>query len=381
MSKILFVCNFIYNQNKVSSFRTTFFVEKLRESFDVDILSSGELDNLVGSHMTLSDARTSNTISFLENFFKYRTALQELCDNYEKIIISVPRFSLLYFIVFSLNKNYKGSIILDLRDQLNLQEFNRQSRSKILRPFVFLLNILDRKLFTQALKKCSYVICVGKASKEYFLDKYDFFDKKRVINIHNGFNIDDLDIIKNIGLIYTNQEHNIKSLLIGNISGFRLSKKLFSDFSLLSEKAIIDNITLTIEHYGKIDKRLENYINKLPNIVYNNQGYAERKELIKNLDNYDLHILITSISLEWEPTTTVFDYILSSRPVLLLGGKDNEAVNILNDVEHLYIISSHDYSLAELAATKNNKLNLEKIKKYTREHQVKKLLSLINEIY
>ncbi|WP_318472296.1 hypothetical protein [Photobacterium leiognathi] len=378
MSKVLFVCNFINNKRKVSSFRTTFFVDKLREFFDVDVLSSGDYDDFTGSNMTMNDKKTSNTISFMRYYFKYKDVLKEMLNNYDTIIVSVPRFSLLYFIIFSLQSNFKGKIILDLRDQLNIQEFNRKSRSRLLFPIIYFLNYIDHVFFTKALKRCDYIICVGKASSEYFLDKYKIIDSSRVFNIHNGYNIKDLDIIEKISF-YSN-ENDFKSLLIGNISGFRLSKKLLFDFKNLSIVYKNKNKILTIEHYGKIDPSLVDYLNKLENIKYVNKGYIIREKLLERINCYNFNLLITSVDLIWEPTTTVFDYILSSRPVVLLGGECNEAINILKDVEHPYYTSNEYDLLFDIEKFNNYTIDSKKIIKYSREYQVNKLLSIFNEI-
>ncbi|EGQ9784884.1 glycosyltransferase family 4 protein, partial [Vibrio vulnificus] len=94
MSKILFVCNFFNNPNKVSSQRTTHLVNTLKDKdLDVEVLISGEEDSFESSVMTLDEAKTSNTLSFILNYFNYKKKLIELSKKYDLIILSVPRFS------------------------------------------------------------------------------------------------------------------------------------------------------------------------------------------------------------------------------------------------------------------------------------------------
>lgn len=364
MSKILFVCNFFNNPNKVSSQRTTHLVNSLKDKgLDVEVLVSGEKDSFESSVMTLNEAKTSNTLSFILNYFYYKKKLIELSKNYDLIVLSVPRFSLLYFFSLSLKGNTK--ILLDLRDQLQLQELNRKSRDKMFQPLIKILNLIDRKLFSRSLKYVSSIVCVGEYSKNHLITNFKKqAERLPVYNVHNGFLISDLKEIKKNYSRPSLQSHVLNAALVGTISSFRDSLDLRSDLSVLSRQLVKLNKIINLKHWGRITKDLEKYISSLENIEYQPQGFIGRNELLKQINLCSFSILITSTKLKWEPTTTVFDYILSHNPILMLGGRNNEANRIINDVNHQSFFAEEFPELLNLSEISVN----ENIDKYSREY-------------
>ncbi|ELK8439795.1 hypothetical protein ABRZ87_07460 [Vibrio vulnificus] len=364
MSKILFVCNFFNNPNKVSSQRTTHLVNTLKDKdLDVEVLISGEEDSFESSVMTLDEAKTSNTLSFILNYFNYKKKLIELSKKYDLIILSVPRFSLLYFFALSLKGNTK--ILLDLRDQLQLQELNRESRSKIFQPLIKILDLIDRNLFSRSLKYVDSIVCVGEYSKKHLVTNF----KKQagrlpVYNVHNGFLINDLKEIKKKHSRTSLQSHFLDAALVGTISSFRDSLDLRNDLRVLSKELVRLNKKINLKHWGRMTKDLEKYISSLENIEYQPQGFIGRNELLKQINLCSFSILVTSKKLKWEPTTTVFDYILCHNPILMLGGRNNEANRIINDVNHQSFFAEE---FSELLNSSSISVN-ENINKYSREY-------------
>ncbi|EKO3471159.1 hypothetical protein NTE06_004262, partial [Vibrio fluvialis] len=295
--------------------------------------------------------------------FYYKKKLIELSKNYDLIVLSVPRFSLLYFFSLSLKGNTK--ILLDLRDQLQLQELNRESRDKIFQPLIKILNLIDRKLFSRSLKYVSSIVCVGEYSKNHLITNFKKqAERLPVYNVHNGFLISDLKEIKKNYSRPSLQSHVLNAALVGTISSFRDSFDLRSDLSVLSKQLVKLNKIINLKHWGRITKDLEKYISSLENIEYQPQGFIGRNELLKQINLCSFSILITSTKLKWEPTTTVFDYILSHNPILMLGGRNNEANRIINDVNHQSFFAEEFPELLNLSEISVN----ENIDKYSREY-------------
>jgi len=373
MSKILFVCNFFNNPNKVSSQRTTHLVDSLRErSLDVDVLCSGEKDSFNTSVMTLNESATSNTLSFLKNFFRYRSKLARLAKNYDLIVLSVPRFSLLYFFSFSLGKEKK--ILLDLRDQLQLQELNRESRGVLLTPLIKFLNFIDRKLFSMSIKNVNSIVCVGEYSKSHLISNF----KEQTLglpiyNVHNGFLAKDLLSIKNNTKTFNEGSYQLTAALVGNISYFRDSHALRNDLTRISEELVKTNKVLRIMHWGKVTKSLEMFISNLKNIEYKPQGFVERQQLLKKITLCSFSILVTSTKLKWEPTTTVFDYILTDNPILMIGGRANEAKRIIDDVGHRSFFSEDFIQILKVSPISVNSNMI----KYSREYNAEKFYEAV----
>jgi hypothetical protein len=116
---------------------------------------------------------------------------------------------------------------------------------------------------------------------------------------------------------------------VGNIFNFRDTPDLRNALIHLNNRS--ERVTLM--HWGKVGTGLEKHIQTLSNIKYLACKPVDRDILLNKLHDVDCFLLPTASDLIWEPTTSVFDYILFDKPVIFTGLHNNEAYCILQNTK------------------------------------------------
>jgi hypothetical protein len=103
--------------------------------------------------------------------------------------------------------------------------------------------------------------------------------------------------------------------------------------------------SVRIKHWGRIGDELNRYLNSFRNIRFQVCKPVPREILLQELHNVDCFLLPCADDLIWEPTTSVFDYILYDKPVIFTGLKNNEAFMILQNTntDIVEIDQLHDF--------------------------------------
>ncbi len=367
--KILIVNETYPFTSTVSSFRIKAFREYfIKKDIKVKIATSYKGNEKLEDYLVPIPAEyIRSTLSTVRNIFKIKNILKKDIKDSDFIIISTPHFNLALLIFIIKNKS---KVILDLRD---LPDLYLAQKKKIYKGFKYLLHWTMYKiteLYVLLLaKKVRLVTTVGETSRQCFLSKYKFLKPPLTLNIHNGFEINDLEIIKRIEK--AKNESIDKICIVGSLYSFRYSKYLEKLNDYLSKTKDV------VCHFGKVEKMFADFFNR-DNIKYESMKLLPRKELLVEMSKYKMFVLITSDNIIWEPTTTVFDYVLFNKPILFIGNKNNEAHKILvnNKAKIIYPediienVSGNDSS-----SVFNNNINMD----YSRERNVEILYNyLIN---
>jgi len=275
--------------------------------------------------------------------------------------------------IIDICKNIGLKTIADLRDQPDLDYFEYNAKSKIEKFFYFFYNKLLQTYVYNGLKKADYVSVVGEISTSIVKKK---LKKDTVYNVHNGFFQEDREFVESLS--YGNTRDIFTIVWVGNIYRFRDTSILRDILARLDVLAKEESIM--IEHFGTLTDSLKNYITRtFDNLIYRQTQDNDRKSFLKKLSTCDMFLLSCSDSLIWEPTTTVFDYILFDKPVLFSGLKNNEAYNILM---HCGINTLDKYDLNKNIFEKKHEVLKNDISDYNRDKSYKdfdKIVSMIED--
>jgi hypothetical protein len=96
------------------------------------------------------------------------------------------------------------------------------------------------------------------------------------------------------------------------------------------------------------------------------------------LSKVDAFLLPCSNDLIWEPTTSVFDYILFEKPVIFCGLQNNEAYAILETVRQPIITTKCVKNIKARLSKPNDKL-LQNLLIYSRENSFSRFIGALNE--
>jgi len=367
--KILLVAPIFRPQKGVSVKRVGHFYDNLSKTHDTDVLTFSDKDNFESNIMTI---RRNYFYPFIKANFrssKIRHLLKPLVKKYDLVIISVPDFGLLEIV--DICKSVGVTNIVDLRDQPDLDYLEYNSSNKIEKLLYYFYNQLLQKYVYRKLNKADYISIVGEISTSIVKEK---LKKDTIYNVHNGFFEEDREFVASLE---DKIERNIFTISwVGNIYRFRDTKELRE--ILLKLDRLAEKEPIVIAHYGTLNDSLNDFVKtRLKHIKYNQRVDYDRKSFLRKLSNSDMFLLSCSDSLVWEPTTSVFDYILFNKPVIFSGCKNNEAYNILNN-SNMNIFYKSD--LNEIIFKIKYRHSIEDISMYSREKSFNDLNNIITII-
>jgi hypothetical protein len=353
---------------------TTFRIKSIREALEtehtVDVLKLGDCTDLRENSLTIKRSLVYSLPYAILNRPKLGRILRSVVKRYDLIIVSATPYGIYEVARLAIRQNVP--VILDLRDLPDLTT----SEQKGLKPewWLNLKCCLIMRYIVKIAWNCEGLMCVGQIATS-IMQKRLQKSSCMVLNVHNGFNRDDIQF--SIGH-FKNEMVPKPNLLIGcvgNIYRFRDTHEL----RRVLKKISCFKKPTEIRHWGSITSSLLDYINSLPNIIYRRETPLSREHLLGRLSAFDCYLLPCSEDLIWEPTTSVFDYILFDKPIIFAGMRNNEAFSIIEKSRRTVIFEEH------LDVIENNSfpINCEPRSLddyYSREFQVSKLFQIIQII-
>jgi glycosyltransferase involved in cell wall biosynthesis len=322
--KILIVANLFPPDYGVSTFRMKFFYDKMTsDGHSVDVLKLGPNTNFDGRIKTIDEALFR--VFFKSVLYRRRiaTLVRPLLVQYDLVLASAIPFGL-YEIAFTAGK-LGIPYILDQRDLPDLTSSEQKSCKP--RMWLSLKAWIINKYIDCIARNAVALLCVGDIATA-LVQKRHINSPLRVLNVHNGYNLEDRDLVRGSYVHRRPDNGSIVIGCVGNIFKFRDTPDLRR--ALYSLGARYDNLTLL--HWGRASDSLLAYIQTETNIRYVRCPAVPRTELLKELHNVDCFLLPCAEDLIWEPTTSVFDYILYDKTVVFTGLRNNEAFSILQRV-------------------------------------------------
>jgi hypothetical protein len=347
-----------------------FFYEKLTLEHNVDVLKLGKVNNFSSKIKSIDERLFTSFILARINRGKISNLLAPILKQYDLILVSTPPYNLCEIAIAAKRANVR--YILDLRDQPDLIT-SEQKRGKLPLWLSLKLWITEQYLINTA-KYSLALLCVGSISTALMQQKLSRHSTK-VINVHNGFNLLDKQIVRD-SAPFTPSFFSEKLIIgcVGSLYNFRDTTDLRKVLRHLNER----EGGATLRHWGKIGAALYEFLWHLPNIRYIECPSIPREELLQELHSVDCFLLACSDDLIWEPTTSVFDYILFDKPVIFTGLRNNEAFCILENTG-VRIVDSDSLSMltSEICSPKEKKSE-SVLANYSRETTFTRLKKVID---
>lgn len=366
--KLLLVAKLFPPDTGVSTLRMKFFYDSLvSNGYDVDVLKLAKTTDLSGKVKLIDGSLFEPFFTAILNRNKIHNLLKSILNKYDLVIVSAAPYGL-YEVAYSA-KNEGVPFILDLRDLPDLTT----SEQKKTKPFIWLS--LKAWLIDMYIKSIAChskaILCVGAIATALTQFKLKYTSVK-VLNIHNGFNLGDINLLASNKFIEQENSTGLVISCVGNIHDFRDTQDLRLALYMLNKRTE----TVTLIHWGKVGLNLLSYIKTLNNIKYEPRTPIPRNTLIHKLNATNCFLLPCADDLIWEPTTSVFDYILYNKPVIFTGLKNNEAYNILRTTQTT-IIESDEISDFDFVGFKPFDKNSDNLICYSREYHFEMLLNTI----
>jgi len=427
MRKILFIAATFYPLNKVSVLRIGQWVKYLaKNGYEVTVLTTKKYDFMgqLDLNIKLSDNVQIIEIDFLPFFLKKRlTKSANTNTNYKvgsiKLVVRRIRNYIGHFLdLYDLwiNPAYKEALklyeeekfdfiissfappashiianklkkkypeikwIADFRD---LWAYNHIMSAK------GMLGKLEKYKEKRVLKNVDKIITVSKPLTQTMKEVYK---DKKIYTIENGFDPEEfLDWKENII-----NKPKIKDKLVISYLGTIYPKKqdpsiLFEAINELIEENKINKNQIEINFYGDNKKQLEDLIvsknyNKYG--IINIKGFVSRDESLKIQKESDLLLF-----LEWNDSSArgvltgkLFEYLVSGTPILAVGiSNQNAAGEVIERTKtgKLYLDKNLlKQDLLNIFQTKSIDFFapiIKEIENFSREKQVKRLISILNE--
>jgi len=366
--KILLVTKLFPPDSGVSTLRMNFFYTELsRNGHEVDVLKYGDTTDFLGNIKTVDRNLFKSFLSALLGRRRIRKIVAPLLAQYDMIFVSAAPYEL-YEIAYS--ARYIGiPFILDMRDLPNLTS----SEQKGEKPQLWLsfkswaIDLYIKKIARNAVA----LLCVGTIATALTQLKFKNIPV-RILNVHNGFNLSDLNFVREGSPVICKSGHHTNIGCVGNVFRFRDTFELRDILCRLNQR----KESVRFYHWGKMEAGLLAHVKSLENIQYIPRQSVPRPELLQELHSLDGFLLACSEDLIWEPTTSVFDYVLYDKPVIFAGLRNNEAYCILRHTRS-QIVHSEDIKSFDFAAHAPNGKTPDLLSCYSREYYMDRLLSLI----
>jgi hypothetical protein len=369
--KILLVAPIFRPHQSVPVKRLGYFYDRLSEYYQTDVLTFGENDDFDATVKTIKK-------SYFYPFFKaqlkqakIKKVLGETLSQYDLVIVSVPDFGLLELV--DICDSLGVATIVDLRDQPDLDYYEYKTTLRLKKFLYFFYNQWLQSYVYSRMNKANYISVVGASSTSIVQER---LKTPNIYNVHNGFFEEDKNFVKN--LEHRTQNNIILTIgWVGNIYRFRdttMLRDILLKLDILAKQRVIK-----IVHFGSCHEGLQTFISeRLEHVEYSQKKEHDRKLFLKELSLCDMFLLSCSDKLIWEPTTSVFDYILFDKPVLFSGLKNNEAYNILCKTG-IHIIDSEDVNDSIYEVSKYNYI-IKDINLYSRDFSYKNFNKIVLKV-
>lgn len=356
----------------VSALRANSFYHYLSLKHKVQIMTFGDVTDMKNDIMTIEQNLFSSFVKTILSRKKITKILLPSLSGYDCIFVSAPPYGL--YEVGSIASSLNIPVIYDYRDQPDLIYYEKTRNKKWLKPIRWvMLKLLETYIYSR-FKSAYAILCAGQMSAALLQDK--FKKSSNIYNVGNGFEKKDLELVKSF-----HTEMKSDGIIIGwggSIYDFRDTDDLRQLIYTLD--SISDRRPTTIKHWGKLSPALKKYIGQMKSLKYEYHEPISREIYLKELSQVDVFLLACSDTLIWEPTTTVYDYILFNKPVLYCGLNNNEAYNTMQKAG-LSVFKPMDVTekfieTIEIYNSKTNECN----KIFSREAQYAGLDRLLNRL-
>lgn len=364
--KILMACPLFPPDTGVSTLRMKSFYDQFcAQGHDVEVLKLGEKTDFSGNTKLIDRSLFRSFFSSLLLRWKIRAVVSPLLTRYDLVLVSATPYQL--YSIAHCAKLAGVPFLLDLRD---LPDLTNSEQKGMKHPLWLSLKSWLIDLYIKDIARHSVaLLCVGAIATAFTQLKLKGIPT-RVVNVHNGFDLSDLKLVRDSAPPVVERETGLVVGCVGNIHNFRDTNDLRTTLSRLNQRAE----PVTFLHWGKAGGTLLTYIYTLKNIKYVACQPVPRATLLKELHRLDCFLLACAEDLIWEPTTSVFDYILYDKPVIFTGLRNNEAYCILKNTQTRIIsageIKNFDFDLAF-------KKNADLLHCYSREYQFQSLLEVM----
>lgn len=369
--KILLVVPLFPPDKGVSTLRAKFFFDEMSKKYEVDILKFGEKTNLDGHVKTIDKRLFAKLTTTIMNSKKIKNLLSDTIKQYDCCIVSAPPYNI--YEIGKIATDLNIPVIYDYRDQPDMIYFEKIKQNQLIKPIRWSRLKLTETYIYSKFKKAYAIMCAGNTSTSLLQNK--FKNLNNIYNVGNGFNLSDMALITS----FNNKKNKIEFFIGcgGNLYDFRDTNSLrvlLAKIDLLS-----GNKEVSLLHWGKLSESLEEYIKTLKNIIYVQKEPLDREKYLIELSKVDIFLLACSDNLIWEPTTTVYDYIMYDKPILYSGLKNNEAWNTLESANKI-ILTHETLNSIDLDDDNNKqeKHNNSCPEKYSREYQYKSLANILS---
>lgn len=352
-----------------------FFYRQLCRDYDVTVCKLGDGFDFQSRIKTL-DRRSFNSLP--KSVLKRRTLQRILTGfirGYDLVIVSVPPYTLMEVVWITIQAGVE--VFLDVRDLPDLIYVEKKTTRPLLAPLWKLNLWIQFRYIVAGARACSLVMAAGHQSAAILQEKMR--NHGRIINVANGFTMDDYDYVAGLERHHARRKDQITIGFGGSIHNFRDTGSLRSFFERLNSLREASGKEIIVKHYGTATAGLRGFISELKNITYMPMGFVERKRYLKELLEVDYLLLACSDDLIWEPTTTVFDYLLVNKPVIFIGLHNNEAYSILENSGCTIIRHDrfHDHAVAGTGTP--GKTDMARLNAYSREFNFKKVLNELDQ--
>jgi galactitol-specific phosphotransferase system IIB component len=292
-------------------------------------------------------------------------------ENIETIITTGPPHSL-HLIGLQLKVKHNVKWIADFRDPWTTIGYHKQlkltksSKEK------------HKALEKQVLNTADDIIVTSSVTKTEFQD----ITNKPIEVITNGYDYESVETkpldskftLAHIGSLLSNRNPQVLWQVLSEL--VKENDSFSQDFQLNFVGAVSESVLSSIHNFG-----LGDYVKNI--------GYVSHKASISYQKSSQVLLLV---EIDSEETKCIipgklFEYMVSSRPILALGPKGSDVENIIKETNTGNYFYYSDYKplkstiLAHYTAYKNNSLKVHAIglQKYSRKHLTSKLVAVLNK--
>ncbi len=297
----------------------------------------------------------------------------------DAILVTGPPFST-FLVGYNLSKKYNIPLILDYRDPWLGNPFDDYS-----------FNFLEKRVKKnekRIIEQADMLITVGNEYAELIADNINI-DPSEFNIVFNGYFAKD------------KKERDIKKLekvftisFFGNF--YLIQKQVVADFLVGLGKMIKNNglkpSDIQFKYAGKTSRKVLSRMLRDAEIndYFVDLGFLKKEDLMKEITKSHLLLDIVPEGTEYMIHTKIYDYFLGDSHIILVG-KKGSIVTLCDDIEQEYTSVSQNISeikqkltdLYQKWQTKELKFgcNEEKLTKYSRRNQAKKLVNILKKQY
>ncbi len=286
-------------------------------------------------------------------------------QNIDVVITTGPPHST-HLVGLKIKEKYKIKWIADFRDpwtEIYYNDIFKRTKKNTEK---------DKNLELAVLNSCDLVLTIGPSMKELLAKKVNV---NKIDFVYNGFDENLLNHVK--------VQKNEKFVL--SYVGLLTSNYPYKSLIQALEK--LENQSLILQLTGKIDQIIIDEFSKLKHVEVIVNGIKSHQEAFNVMYNSDLNILLLPYQKDSKIMITgkVFEYLAVNKPILCIGAKDSDAVQIIKEESKISACFEKDeiHQIIQFIETKiqnNYSIEIGSNAKYSRKNLTQELLKIIEEV-